>query len=178
MKSVFSVKSSALWGMLVAGLVYGGLSVLPWIRPLPRVPVVEQSHAQGTLLRPSDIKWIPMNRDMENLSPGYLKVAVSPGEILSPAMFSRQPQSPRGILVDIPSSSTFAQAGQKVRILVISPSGHLWSSGPVTVIHSPHGNGLIGTGGGSLLVEMPWSEALTFEKLSVDGSVSVVGIPS
>ncbi|WP_053957909.1 hypothetical protein [Sulfobacillus thermosulfidooxidans] len=178
MKSVLSVKSSALWGMLVAGLVYGGLSVLPWLRPLPRVPVVEQSYAQGTFLRPSDIHWIPMNRHMENLSPGYLKIALSPGEIVSPAMFSRQPQSSRGILVDIPSSSTFAQDGQKVRILVISASGHLWSSGPVTVIDAPHGNGLMGTGGGSLLVEMSWSQALTFEKLSVHGSVSVVGIQS
>ena len=110
------------------------------------------------------------------MEPGYLKVSLSRGDVVSSGMLTQHREQPPGILVDIPTSNAMFHVGEAVHILVVSASGRLWSSSPVTVVSAAHSGGLVGSGGSPLIVEMSWTEAVTFEKQRIHGTVSVVGI--
>lgn len=173
------VSKAAAIAMAAAGLVYFVLSILPWLKPLPLMPVAKSSYAAGSFVSLSDMAWVPWHGGgVGSLRAGYLAVTVSKGQALSPAMFTAKPPAVRGVLVDIPVSSPLTQAGKRVEVFIISPSGKLWQSGPLQVFKAPSGGGIIGTGGSPLIVVMTLAQAVQYEKASLHGTVSVVGMQS
>ncbi len=178
MKSL-KLQTSAVWGMLVAGVVYTILSVLPLLHPDPKVPVVKKSLAAGSYVSRGDVNWVPLTSSQaKNWHPGYLRLGVSKGQTLLSGLLVRHKLSAaKGVLVAIPEATAVAHVGQKVHVLVIPSSGHIWASGPVSVVSTPSPSGLTGSGG-PLIVAMSWTQAMTFERLSIHGRVSLVGIRS
>jgi hypothetical protein len=173
------LRSSAIWGMLVAGIVYAVLSLVPLMRPTPMVPVIKKSMAAGRYVGKGDINWVPLGSSQtKDWHPGYLRIGLRQGQMVLSGLLTVHQTQVKGVLVAIPVSTAVAHVGQEIHVLVISSSGHLWASSPVTVVSAPSPSGLTGSGGVPLVVAMPWNEAVTFEKLSIHGTVSVVGIRS
>ncbi len=165
-------------GMLafaVAAVVFLSLSLSAHRPPKPMmVPVVRQNLPPGARITRQDIRFVrstamrPVNT---SALLGYSRTALFTGEILSPTAVGRAPSS--NVVVAVTptdgADANVATVGNPVDILVVGSQGQLiWQSGPAEVAGVTNGVGV--------RVMLTLTRALTFERISHQGRVELVGI--
>lgn len=164
-----------------AAAVFGVMSLVkPHSNARPiLVPVVQRFVASGTQVPSKAIQWINENR-LKAITPkklrGYAKVALFPGQIMSPQLL--ESYSPGIVLVAVvpsnPVDVRVASVGENVEVLVSNRQGVKWQSGPLEVVSRTTGGGAVA----SVNLAMSMKVARAFEAVASHGSVELVGLPS
>ncbi len=143
------------------------------------VPVVERFVAAGSRVPSKAIRWVNENRLREVTAKklrGYAKVALFPGEVMSPELLGSY--TPGTVLVAVvpsnPVDVRVASLGENVEVLVSNRQGVKWQSGPLEVVSRTTGGGTVA----SVNLAMSMRSAMAFEAAASHGTVELVGLPS
>lgn len=159
----------------VAAVVFLSLSLSAHKSPKPvMVPIVRQNLPPGARITRKDIRFV-QSTAMRPVNPsallGYSRTALFSGEILSPTAVGSAPSSHVVVAVTPADGADVkvASVGNPVDILVVGSQGQLiWQSGPAEVAGV--------TNGVSARVMLTLTQALTFERMSHQGRVELVGL--